>query len=302
MSKLVELINDSILAKKNVVNLFDIGAADGQPSQWNLIKNKVIVGFEPESIAFNRLIEDSPTGYIFFNSAVGKCSEIRKLNLTKKRQCSSFLPPNTEFLSHFKNPDRFIVEETIDLNIESLDTICTANNIFPDFLKIDTQGFELEILKGCEEFCFENLLGLDIEVCFQEIYLGQPLFSDIDRFLRSKGFYLADIELIRHNRNFDEYQLTDSSELFFGNAFYLKDVKSENWNESLIIKAAILSAAYGYEGYSLDLLRSKMKEFSIEFHQFIEELLGKLKANDPSFLRKLEKEISWQTKKIFKRY
>ena len=44
-------------------------------------------------------------------------------------------------------------------------------------MKIDAQGSELNILEGGEKFLKNNLIGLQIEVEFNEIYKGQPLFN-----------------------------------------------------------------------------------------------------------------------------
>jgi hypothetical protein len=58
-----------------------------------------------------------------------------------------------------------------------------------DYIKIDTQGTELEILKGGINV-LKNVRTLEVEVEFNPIYVGQPIFSDVDLFLRSEGFVL----------------------------------------------------------------------------------------------------------------
>ena len=54
------------------------------------------------------------------------------------------------------------------------------NNI--DFIKLDIQGGEPNALKGAKSL--NKVLGLEIEIEFHKIYKNQPLFSDINTFMR----------------------------------------------------------------------------------------------------------------------
>ena len=57
----------------------------------------------------------------------------------------------------------------------------------PDFLSLDTQGNELEILEGAPD-SLSNALGVVSEVEFVSLYEGQPLVGDILKFMQSNGF------------------------------------------------------------------------------------------------------------------
>ena len=52
-----------------------------------------------------------------------------------------------------------------------------------DFIKLDTQGSELDILHGAGSL-LDNCSGLQLEVMFSPLYEGQPLFADVDAYLR----------------------------------------------------------------------------------------------------------------------
>ena len=60
----------------------------------------------------------------------------------------------------------------------------------PAFLKLDVQGFELNVLKGGIKV-LSKVDFLLLEVTFQTLYKGQPLFGDIYKFLNSHGFDFA---------------------------------------------------------------------------------------------------------------
>ena len=75
-----------------------------------------------------------------------------------------------------------------------------------DFIKLNVQGAELEILKGAQD-ALGTVLGIEAEVSFVELYLGRPFFSDIDAFLRRSGFHFFDL-LGLHNMGRAESPVT----------------------------------------------------------------------------------------------
>jgi hypothetical protein len=62
-----------------------------------------------------------------------------------------------------------------------------------DFLKLDVQGAELSILRGAGEIFRRSVVGLEIEVEFLPLYHGQPLFGEVDAYVRSMGFELFEL-------------------------------------------------------------------------------------------------------------
>jgi FkbM family methyltransferase len=76
--------------------------------------------------------------------------------------------------------------------LNKLDTITAKRSYVPDFIKIDTQGFELEILKGGENTLAAAEFVL-LEVSFLDIYINCPLAADVIGYMNSKGFVIYDI-------------------------------------------------------------------------------------------------------------
>lgn len=74
--------------------------------------------------------------------------------------------------------------ETITVGQTRLDAALSSG---VDVLKLDLQGFELEALRGCGTL-LDDCSAVIAEVAFVRYYRGQPLFHDVDRFLRERGF------------------------------------------------------------------------------------------------------------------
>jgi hypothetical protein len=153
------------------------------------------------------------------------------LYLTRKRACSSLYRPNRELVDRFPEPDRFDVVKEIVIETRSL----SSSGIAPDFLKLDTQGSELDILKGADLEC---VLGLEVEVEFAPVYTEQPLFADIARFVEAQGFHLVDVRR--------EYwrALSGSWQLVMGDALYFRDRDGLTVGQER--KLDLLERVYGY--------------------------------------------------------
>jgi hypothetical protein len=68
-----------------------------------------------------------------------------------------------------------------------------------DVLKLDVQGAELAVMRGAGGL-LDDVRALDLEVEFNPIYRGQPLFGDIDAFLRARSFVLWRLGELTHCR------------------------------------------------------------------------------------------------------
>ena len=111
------------------------------------------------------------------------------------------------------------------IKTQSLDTLLAGMKFpFPDFLKLDVQGHELEILKGAEKSLAHSTVCL-LEVSLLNLGNDDPLLSDVVSFMDNKGFQAYDIsQLIR--RPFD-------NALFQADIFFVKKdsllIADKNW-------------------------------------------------------------------------
>jgi FkbM family methyltransferase len=116
-------------------------------------------------------------------------------------------------------------EELIRVPCLTLDEIVEQSGYgFPELIKLDTQGHELEILKGAREV-MKKLEVLLLEVSILRI--GEvPIFREVDRFLEAEGFRLYDI--------IPQYYRPLDGALWQVDAFYVNEssplVASREWN------------------------------------------------------------------------
>jgi len=75
-----------------------------------------------------------------------------------------------------------------------LDTLI-ANGLCdtPDFVKLDVQGFEYEVLQGFGEY-LDNVLCVEMESQFTEMYSGQKTFNEVNEYMIGTGFQLRHLE------------------------------------------------------------------------------------------------------------
>lgn len=138
---------------------------------------------------------------------LGATHDKATLNITRNSYASSLFEPNKDFSKYYCEipidgatydiPYGAMLEvvRQIEVEVHSLDELLASGKIpiagIPDFLSIDTQGYELEILKGAQKALTEGVLGIISEVEMMPMYAGQPLLGDILNFATKNGFLFA---------------------------------------------------------------------------------------------------------------
>lgn len=206
--------------------LLDVGAGGGLNRNWLPIKTYLFKIFvEPEENAYRKLLRNSDKKTLVLNVPLYKDKRVINFYTCKKRKVSSLYPPNKKFLDEFPDAERFDVLSITKLKAEALDTIF-ENNIAGsdartiDFIKLDTQGSELDILYGAEKILKKNVLGLEVEVEFAELYSGQHLFEEVHKYLKAHNFELFNLQNTLHWRKqkfFGKGQIISADAIYFKN-------------------------------------------------------------------------------------
>jgi len=192
--------------------VFDVGANEGQTVKWirHYQAEAKIYSFEPVLSSFRKLQENTKgqKDIIVENLALGDQAGQKIIRLFDDY---SVLNSLRDDLMNNKINAR---EETI--SIETIDAYCEKNTISQiDLLKIDTEGFEMNVLKGAQKMLDSGSISLIYaEVGFQQLNTRNTYFADIAEFLSDKDYYFYGL-----------YQLSDHDWIkgnYFGNALFIK--------------------------------------------------------------------------------
>jgi FkbM family methyltransferase len=233
---------------KSPISMIDVGARNGPPGEVaGLSKFLSYVAFDADQQECQRLMSEPHQDYAsyrVFPYFIGRPGPVH-FHLYNDRGTSSSYELATEYLESFLEPapklDRAITLEAVSLD----DVMDRERWDAPDFLKVDTQGSELEVLHGASQTLKQTAL-VEVEVEFYEMYKLQPLFADVDCFLRSAGF-----ELLYLNRVFGQraniYKGLSRGQLLFGDALYGKSPrKLDGLSPERIARYIILACHYGH--------------------------------------------------------
>ena len=181
--------------------LADVGVRWGFEPRWTaLAPAATLIGFdadEEECAALARRHARFPD-VTFAPVALSDGAGTRTLHITRDAAGSSLLEPDANVLRRRRGMRAMRPERTVELETDTLAAWAARSGVPGiDVLKLDVQGAELAVLRGAGEL-LDGVQALDLEVEFNPIYREQPLFGDIDVFLRAHGFVLWRLGELTH--------------------------------------------------------------------------------------------------------
>lgn len=191
-------INDS---GRGVIGFIDIGSAGSLPAPWdtNAYLIRRLLAFEPREPR-----RDDP--YVTaLDVAVWESDEERDFYVNTARHGSSLFEQNFEYVREHLDmlsqrgstemATTWFKRSTLDhverVQCRSLDSVLSEVDEPFDFLKIDAQGAEHQILKGAQNFLREQCQGLHLELFSIPMYKGISLKPDVIEWLSGLGFELV---------------------------------------------------------------------------------------------------------------
>lgn len=185
-----------IIRTYKIDTLLDVGANVGR---YGLLIRKAgykgkIISFEPLNSAFEELQRKSRKDekWIVNNYGLGNEQKETEINISKNSYSSSILnildthiksAPNSQYIAKQK-----IKLKTLD---EVFHNFCNENSKI--MMKIDTQGFEKNVLDGAQK-SLSHINLLQLEMSLVPLYENEILYLEMIHFLRDKGFSLYSLE------------------------------------------------------------------------------------------------------------
>jgi FkbM family methyltransferase len=254
----------------------------------NLAKHVVHVLYEADETCARKMIEENKSdNFHILPYCLGEHDRPGKIFITKNAYASSNLEPNPEYSKYYcelhldgevegvmlqnavydvvYGNDNSVVEVR-DVDIRALDSIMKAGQaplgLTPDFLSLDTQGSELNILKGGVQTFHDHCVALATEVEFHPMYKGQPLFSAIFDFALHHGFHFVGFTYLQEiSPNRLPLGARAKGVLAFGDALFFRNIdsvrsiaRSQNELYLMLLKLAFIALNFGYLEFALQAI------------------------------------------------
>ena len=176
---------------KHPICVVDVGARGGLQPHWERLRQySLFVGFEPDAEECARLTNAAAAGDRYLEIALHRTTGMATLYHCLDPNRTSLYQPNKRAIEAiYGSVGTFEVASHTALAVHALDDLVAGAQLpAADFIKLDTQGSELDILRGAAKTLQSTTLGIEVEVEFEELYQGQPLFADVEAFMRGLGF------------------------------------------------------------------------------------------------------------------
>lgn len=229
------------------IHVVDVGASElpGCPPMYQTLVEKGlarITGFEPVEEECRKLNSGNGSIHTWLPYAVGNGAT------GTFRQCSfpatsSLFEPNRALIDRFQNLGEFTrVVREFPIETHRLDDIPGLEAV--DYIKLDVQGAECDVIEGAARTLASTLV-VQTEVEFVPMYIGQPLFAEVDQALRRNGFCFHRFAGVA-GRTFKPMMANHDpnamlSQMLWADAVYVRDwMRWESLTTAQLLKLALI--------------------------------------------------------------
>lgn len=198
--------------------IYDIGARWGISRPYdalNVYPGLVSVGFEPDPKEAAELRNKNAFSKVC-ETALGRANEKRTLYIAKEPGSSSIFIPNPIEIGRHTDWDGYRTVDQIPITVQPLDEVIINQKLpTPNYMKIDCEGAEGEILEGAR-CTMEKITGLTFEARWRDFYDGGATLPRLVENLMNQGFIclkmdqigsyfgsvmMFDVSMVRHPEN-----------------------------------------------------------------------------------------------------
>lgn len=287
IESLLKLLNNPLV-------VVDVGARWGFQEHWKRVESLIkLIGVDADEQEVSSL-NAAGQGDAYIPKVFGAQNAYGTLYLTKDPACSSLYPPDDNLIRQRPSLEVTNLVSTEKVEISTLDNWASEKEIpVIDFLKLDVQEAELDVLQGAGKV-LQSVRMLEVEVEFNPIYQGAPLFGDVDKLLRQNGFILWRMknfchyglpgmeifpitsEIIKYDSNTVDFE-GKQGQLYWADAYYVRHelAYDTSYPWEIALRDACMAGALGFDDLFASSLQKVLKTCP-------ESIAGKIKDSFPS--------------------
>jgi hypothetical protein len=270
-----ESLKAVLSAAKVTPILADVGCSGARHAVWDPIASfSVLIAFDPDSREVPEDLAGRYRDVVMIDRAVADRDDVDTVGfvLTRYPYCSSTLEPNLEALGDYSFRDYFIPESRVSVQATSLNRVIDDYELPGiDWLKLDSQGTDLRIIRSLRPSVLGHMTALEVEPGLVDAYHGEDLFHDVHSYLRGQGYWLANL----HAQAYPRVRPESAAELremcaelgipqavehtkvspTAAEARYLRTMGSTPPGRSLVL-LFVFALLDGHAGFALDVLKA----------------------------------------------
>lgn len=213
-----------------------------------------VIGFEPQTEAFDQLQQSKGPNETYHNSAVGD-GRTHTLHIYESSGFTSLFRPHMPAARLLGNRRWARVRERVPLETVALDAVPDLGAF--DLLKIDIQGGETLVFDNAIRVMSEAVAVI-VELRYMQLYEGEPMLGGVDNSLRRQGFQLHKFlfnksKSLPHSQIARLHRRRTADQLIDGDAVYLRHPgKIEAYTDDQLMHLALLASSV-FQSHSVAL-------------------------------------------------
>ena len=255
--------------KEQPFTVIDVGARGGIASYWSVFGDHLrVIGFDLDPKECARLNAIDPrTQYLPY--ALDRESRRRTVYVANYSASSSFYRTDAAYFDRYTAGQNAVVMSEPVLETTTLSAALASIGLHSaDFIKVDAEGAELEILQGAQDL-LPGLQGILSEMRFSKRFCGCPEYWEVEKYLREQSFELYDLDVYRLSRKALPYPYLYSNyfddgrpaagpstqgQVLWADALYMRDLLGTNPTPRSLIVAACLFEIFGLSDCAAELI------------------------------------------------
>lgn len=294
--------------KDQPFTVVDVGARGGVASYWSVFGDHLrIIGFDLDPDECARLNAIDPrTRYLPY--ALDRQSGRRTVYVANYSASSSFYRTDAAYFDRYTAGQNAVVMSEPTLETTTLSAALASIGLHSaDFIKVDAEGAELEILQGGQDL-LPSVQGILSEMRFSKRFCGCPEYWEVEKYLREQSFELYDLDVYRLSRKALPYPYLYSNyfddgrpaagpstqgQVLWADALYMRDLLGTIPQGRNLIVAACLFEIFGLSDCAAELILAHRDTFGARVppDELLDLLVPEVKGQSLTYKQYMDRDL-----------